>query len=384
MKNWKETPVIKNALSIIFAGIVLIAIYFTFLNFDSFKSIIATFFNIISPFVYGSFMAFLISPLVHWFEFRALSILKMRQKTKHIISVIMTLVVVIEVIVLFVFVLLPQFVGSIANISNNLPDYSETFNKFLAPLLENYFPDQTVILSLLNSSSDLVQRVVGLLQEYVPDIVNYSISISKSIFNAILSIVIAIYILVDEEGFTHQLQRFVNAYFGSKIGDDINSLLNLTSFMLHRFILGKAFNSIILGIGMYITMLIIDIPYPIFLSTIFGVTNMIPFFGPFIGGAFGVIILLLQDPYQALWFLAAVLILQQIEGSILSTVILGDSMGLPGIWVFFAIIVGGGYFGVAGMFLGVPIFAVIYLLIQRSMDIRLAENEANDLIEKEL
>lgn len=384
MKNWKETPVIKNALSIIFAGIVLIAIYFTFLNFDSFKSIIATFFNIISPFVYGSFMAFLISPLVHWFEFRALSILKMRQKTKHIISVIMTLVVVIEVIVLFVSVLLPQFVGSIANISNNLPDDSETFNKFLAPLLEDYFPDQTVILSLLNSSSDLVQRVVGLLQEYVPDIVNYSISISKSIFNAILSIVIAINILVDEEGFTHQLQRFVNAYFGSKIGDDINSLLNLTSFMLHRFILGKAFNSIILGIGMYITMLIIDIPYPIFLSTIFGVTNMIPFFGPFIGGAFGVIILLLQDPYQALWFLAAVLILQQIEGSILSPVILGDSMGLPGIWVFFAIIVGGGYFGVAGMFLGVPIFAVIYLLIQRSMDIRLAENEANDLIEKEL
>lgn len=384
MKNWKEMPVIKNALSIIFAGIVLIAIYFTFLNFDSFKSIIATFFNIIAPFVYGSFMAFLISPLVHWFEFRALSILKMRQKTKHIISVIMTLVVVIEVIVLFVSVLLPQFVGSIANISNNLPDYSETFNKFLAPLLEDYFPDQTVILSLLNSSSDLVQRVVGLLQEYVPDIVNYSISISKSIFNAILSIVIAIYILVDEEGFTHQLQRFVNAYFGSKIGDDINSLLNLTSFMLHRFILGKAFNSIILGIGMYITMLIIDIPYPIFLSTIFGVTNMIPFFGPFIGGAFGVIILLLQDPYQALWFLAAVLIFQQIEGSILSPVILGDSIGLPGIWVFFAIIVGGGYFGVAGMFLGVPIFAVIYLLIQRSMDIRLAENEANDLIEKEL
>ena len=384
MKNWKETPVIKNALSIIFAGIVLIAIYFTFLNFDSFKSIIATFFNIISPFVYGSFMAFLISPLVHWFEFRALSILKMRQKTKHIISVIMTLVVVIEVIVLFVSVLLPQFVGSIANISNNLPDDSETFNKFLAPLLEDYFPDQTVILSLLNSSSDLVQRVVGLLQEYVPDIVNYSISISKSIFNAILSIVIAINILVDEEGFTHQLQRFVNAYFGSKIGDDINSLLNLTSFMLHRFILGKAFNSIILGIGMYITMLIIDIPDPIYLSTIFVVTNMIPFFGPFIGGAFGVIILLLQDPYQALWFLAAVLILQQIEGSILSPVILGDSMGLPGIWVFFAIIVGGGYFGVAGMFLGVPIFAVIYLLIQRSMDIRLAENEANDLIEKEL
>ena len=102
---------------------------------------------------------------------------------------------------------------------------------------------------------------------------------------------------------------------------------------------------------------------------------MIPFFGPFIGGAFVVIILLLQDPMQALWFLAAVLILQQIEGSILSPLVLGDSMGLPGIWVFFAIIVGGGYFGVAGMFLGVPIFAVLYLLLQRSMDIRLAEQE---------
>ncbi len=378
MRNWKEMPVIKSALSIIFAGIVLITVYFTFLNFETFKGVIATFFGIISPFVYGSFIAFLISPLVHWFEFRALSILKMKQKTKHIISVLMTLVVVIEIIVLFISVLLPQFVGSIANISNSFPDYLESFNQYIAPWLADFIPDQTIILNFLNSSSDLVQRIVTLLRDYVPNIVDFSISISKGIFNGILAIVIAIYILLDEEGFTHQLQRFVNAYFGAKVGEDINALLNLTSFMLHRFILGKAFNSVILGIGMYITMLIIDIPFPVFLSTIFGVTNMIPFFGPFIGGAFGVIILLLQDPMQAVWFLAIVLILQQIEGSILSPLVLGDSMGLPGIWVFFAIIVGGGYFGVAGMFLGVPIFAVLYLLLQRSMDIRLAENEMTE------
>ena len=269
MKSWKDTPVIKNALSIIFAGIVLIAVYFMFLNFESFKTVISTFFAIIAPFVYGSFIAFLISPLVHWFEFRALSILKMRQKTKHIISVLMTLVVVIEIIVLFVSVLLPQFVVSIGNISNNFPNFLDGFNRYIAPFIQDYIPDQTVILSFLNSSSDLAHRIVTLLQDYVPNIVDYSISISRGIFNGILSIVIAIYILLDEEGFTHQLQRFVSAYFGQKVGEDINALMNLTSFMLHRFILGKAFNSIVLGIGLYITMLIVNIPYPVFLSTIF-------------------------------------------------------------------------------------------------------------------
>ncbi len=383
MKFSKDSPIIRNALSIIFAGIVLITVYFIFLNFEMFKGFVTSFFGIISPFIYGSFLAFLISPLVHWFEFRAMSILKIKQKTKHVIAVIMTVVVVAEVIVLFVSVLLPQFVTSISNISESFPDYVDSFNRYLAPLLKDYVPDQTIILSFLNSSSDLAHRIVTLLQDYVPNIVDFSISLSRSIFNGIMAIVIAMYILLDEEGFTHQLQRFVNAYFGSKVGEDINALLNLTSFMLHRFILGKAFNSVILGIGLYITMLIVEIPYPVFLSTIFGVTNMIPFFGPFIGGAFGVIILLLQDPMQAVWFLAAVLILQQIEGSILSPVVLGDSMGLPGIWVFFAIIVGGGYFGVVGMFLGVPIFAVLYLLLQRSMDIRLAKNEVIEQIIKE-
>jgi predicted PurR-regulated permease PerM len=376
MNNWKDSPHIKNALSIIIAGIVLITVYFTFLNFSFVKSVISQFLSIISPFIYGSFIAFLVNPIVRWFEHRALSIFKFKQKTKHLIAVLFTLVVVIEVVVLFVSVLLPQFISSISNISNSLPNYLDSFNQYIAPNIQNYIPDQSVIINLFSQSSNFVQRVIELLQQYVPNIVDFSINVSKSIFNGVLTIVIAIYILSDEEGFAYQLQRFVSAYFGKSVGKNIDAIVSLTSFMIRRFILGKAFNSLVLGIGMYITMLVINIPYPVFLSTIFAVTNMIPFFGPFIGGAFGVIILLLEDPMYAFWFLLAVLILQQIEGSILSPLVIGDSMGLPGIWVFFAIIVGGGYFGVAGMFLGIPVFAVIYLLIQRSMDIRLAQQEA--------
>lgn len=375
MKEWKDSPVIKNALSIIFAGLVLISFYFALTNFEGIKSIVNGFVTIVSPFLYASFIAFLISPLVRWFEYRALSVLKIKQTTKHVLSVIMTVIVVVEIITLFFAVLIPQFITSVSTISESFPDYIDSFNIYIAPLIENYVQDQQWILDILNSSSDIIQQLLNLIQTYVPNIVDFSVKLSQTIVNIILTIVITLYILLDEDGFTLQIKRFIQAYFGQKIGETINSVLNLTSYMLHRFILGKAFNSLIMGVLLYITMLIMQVPYPVFLSSIFGVTNMIPFFGPFIGGLIGVIILFLEDPVHSLYFLVAILVLQQIEGTILSPIVIGDSMGLPSIWVFFAIIVGGGYFGVAGMFLGIPIFAVIYLLIQRSMDIRLAQQE---------
>lgn len=378
MNNFKQYPILRSALSIIVAGIVLIAVYFIFLNMETVKNVLAQFFSIISPFVYGSFIAFLISPIARWFEYRALSIFKCKQKTKHNLAVIITLVVVVEIIILFFAVLIPQFVTSVSSLSESFPNYLDSFNLYIAPLLENYMSDQTWILDFLNSSSDLAQSVINLLQEYIPNIVDFSLRLTQSIFKATLSIVIAIYILLDEEGFAVQIKRFITAFLGPKAGKNINELVSLTSFMMQRFILGKAFNSVVMGVSLYVLMLLLNISFPVFLSTIFGFTNMIPFFGPFVGGAFGVIILVLQDPTSAFWFLIIILILQQIEGSILSPLVIGDSMGLPGIWVFFAIIVGGGYFGVIGMFLGAPIFAVIYLLLQRNMDKRLAKQESEN------
>jgi len=145
--------------------------------------------------------------------------------------------------------------------------------------------------------------------------------------------------------------------------------------MMHRFILGKALDSLIIGVICYIGMLLLKLEYPVLISVVIGMTNMIPVFGPFIGAVPGALILLIVSPIQALWFILFIIVLQQFDGNYLGPRILGDSMGLPSLWIMFAIIVGGGYFGLVGMFMGVPIFAVIYLVFKRLVNNRIRMKE---------
>ena len=375
MNKLNDNPYVKNALSFIIAGIVLIGVYFTVQNLQWVHDTLAKFLSIVEPFIYAIALAFLISPLVYWFEHRALGAFKWKTKFKHVVAVVLSFVVMIEVIILFFAFIIPQLVISVSNISEHFPSYIQSFNVYVIPYIREYLSDTTWLTDLLNSSTDIVSQGLSLLQQYLPNVLDISLKVSRTILNLTLAIVLALYLLFDEAMFIRQFKRFMTAFFGTKISDGFVNIANLTSFMIHKFILGKALNSVIMGVICYITMLLLGIDYPVFMSTLFGVTNMIPFFGPFIGGAIGVFILFLENPTHALWFLAIVLVLQNLEGSVLSPLLIGDTMGLPGVWVMFAIIVGGGYFGILGMFLGVPVFAVIYLVIKRVVDDRLKAKE---------
>ena len=145
--------------------------------------------------------------------------------------------------------------------------------------------------------------------------------------------------------------------------------------MFNSFIIGKTVDSLIVGVICYIVMLIFRWPYPVLISLIIGVTNMIPVFGPFIGAIPALFLLFIVDPSAALWFALFIIILQQIDGNIIGPLILQDSMGLPSLWIMFAIILGGGFFGLVGMFLGVPVFAVVYVIIKEIVNQRLIDKE---------
>lgn len=368
MKKFDDIPFIKNAITYIFAGIVLLVVYFVIQNLDIVLAQFSRFFDILAPLIYGVVIAFLLSPLVSWFEKKALNILKTKPGIKHIIAVILTLIVTIEVLILFFSFIIPQLVASLSMISERMPYYLKELRTWLIPLLNQYNIQNSWLDAIMNSSEDLLGKLTELLQAYLPDILDYSLQFTKTVFNLILSLTLAVYLLLDEKSFILQSKKFIYAVGGQKIGDEVVSFIDLTSFMLHKFILGKALNSLILGVLCYLAMLVIGLEYPVLMSSLIGVTNMIPFFGPFIGGAFGAMILVLENPIHAVWFIILASVLQQVEGSILSPWIIGDSMGLPGLWVMVAIIVGGGYFGIVGMFLGVPFFAVLYLLSKRYID----------------
>lgn len=375
MRKFDDYPYVKNAISFIIAGLVLLMAYFTLQNFATVQAMTSRFMAVIAPFIYGVSIAFLLSPMVYWFEHRVLVIFKWKTRTKHVLSVILTLIAVTEIIVLFFAFVIPQVITSVANISGLLPSYITTLNGYLKPYMDAYLSGSTWINDLLSSSESLMSQALTLLQNYLPNILDFSVKVSQTIVNLMLALTLAVYLLLDEKAFSRQFKRFLYAVFGQRIGDEVVLHANLTSFMLHKFILGKALNSFIMAVLCYLAMLILNIEYPVFMSSLFGITNMIPFFGPFIGGAVGLIILLIENPTHALYFLIIIIVLQNIEGSVLGPIIIGDSMGLPGLWVMFAIIVGGGYFGILGMFLGVPVFAVIYLILKRFVDHRIQSRQ---------
>lgn len=374
MKKWLDSSHLSLILSITLAGLFIVAIYFAILNINVFIELINNLGSVLTPFMYGLILAFLMSPIVSFFEMKAFASFKWKKSTKRILSVLLSLLITFEIIVLFFSFIIPQLIISLSSISEKLPEYIVIVEDLLGEWLVSYRLDNEWVNLLLDSSEDLLVTFLKTIQGYLPLILDYSWQFTKMIFNLLLGIAIAMYVLIDRERFSLQAKKLIYFISNQKTGDYLIDLSRLSSSMVHRFILGKMLDSFIIGVICYVGMLVLGLSYPLLLSVIVGVTNMIPVFGPFIGAIPGALILLLVDPFQALWFILFIILLQQFDGNFLGPRILGDSMGLPSLWIMFAIIVGGGYFGVVGMFLGVPIFAVIYIISKKIISNKLEKD----------
>lgn len=374
MKKWLDSSHLSLILSITLAGLFIVAIYFAILNINVFIELINDLGSVLTPFMYGLILAFLMSPIVSFFEMKAFASFKWKKSTKRILSVLLSLLITFEIIVLFFSFIIPQLIISLSSISEKLPEYIVIVEDLLGEWLVSYRLDNEWVNLLLDSSEDLLVTFLKTIQGYLPLILDYSWQFTKMIFNLLLGIAIAMYVLIDRERFSLQAKKLIYFISNQKTGDYLIDLSRLSSSMVHRFILGKMLDSFIIGVICYVGMLVLGLSYPLLLSVIVGVTNMIPVFGPFIGAIPGALILLLVDPFQALWFILFIILLQQFDGNFLGPRILGDTMGLPSLWIMFAIIVGGGYFGVVGMFLGVPIFAVIYIISKKIISNKLEKD----------
>lgn len=375
MKKWLDSTHLSMIISLIIAGLFILIIYFMFLNFNLILKLLANLIAVLSPFMYGLSIAFLMGPLVRFFEMKVLVGFKWKQKLKRLISIIVSLLITIEVIILFFSFVIPQVILSISSISEKLPQYMREIENLLGANFIAYRETYDWLNVLVDSSEDLLLSLFNSLQTYLPYLLNYSIQITKTIFSLFMGLAIAVYILLEKERFSLQIKKLMYALFGQLSGDYLIDLSRLSSKMIHRFILGQSFDSLIVGILCFIGMSFMGLAYPVLISVMFGVMSIIPVFGPIIGAVPGALILILIEPIQALWFVLYIIVLQQFDGNVLGPRILGDSMGLPSLWIMFAIIVGGGYFGLIGMFLGVPIFAVIYIISKQLITQRL-ENEA--------
>lgn len=365
----EETAELTKAL--IIAGIVIVSVCFLYSRFDVIEHWVSKFISVAMPFVFGMAIAFLLSPIQNFVEKKVLKNVKLPFKVKRTLGVFAGFGFLFVVVGGILALLIPQLYISVMTLSASMNSYIEQGQDLLESLAFNNAAYKAIFEYIFTSSEKLVSSLLTSMQQYLPRILDYSMGFITNMMSFFVGIFIAFYIMLSKERFIRQFKRVLYAFTPKKFADHTLKLTTLSSNMFNSFVVGKFVDSLIIGVICFIGMVLFGMPYALLISFIVGITNMIPVFGPFIGAVPGIFILLIVNPIYALWFAIWILILQQIDGNIIGPYILGDSVGLPSLWIMFSIIVGGGFFGLVGMFLGVPFFSVIYIVIKTIVQERL-------------
>ncbi len=375
--SWKKLdPNLKaNISAFTISGILIVLFYLIIKNLPAIGNGIGVMLKALMPFLIGMLLALIMTPLRRWIEKKVMKNVHWRARTKRRVATLLCLIVVLLVLAAFFAIIMPQLISSLKSFAENLQSYIDSIEKALAKLSVSDPELRDNIQKMIRTGSDQLTSWLTGAQGGLTKIISFSVSVVKNIINFFIGLIIMFYLLLDEEKFKHQVKKLAYGAFPEKAGDEIMYVGRLSVRMFNSFIAGKAVDSLIIGIVCWLVVTILQMPYAPMIGFIVGITNMIPVFGPFIGAIPCLIILLIINPWQSLEFLIFIIILQQIDGNIIGPHILGDSMGLPTLWVMFAIIVGGALFGVVGMFLGVPIFSVIYTLVANALNRRMMENQ---------
>ena len=331
--------------------------------------------GILAPILYGCAIAYLLAPVVNWFE----RIIFRRTGGKPVkgvraISIVLTLLVVFALLYALMSVLLPELYKSVQQLFANVGNYYKTIEGWVLQLLENN-PElaRQVEVSLNEYYEDIFRNqhyqealvwvkdnLMPQLQTAVQAVTGGVLGVLVFFKNLLLGVMVSLYLLASKEGFAATSCKLCYTALPEEWAAWLIRGVKATDRIFSGFVRGKLLDSLIIGIICFICSSILDFPYAPLVSVVVGVTNIIPFFGPFLGAIPSAFLILLASPIKCLYFIIFILALQQFDGNILGPKILGNSTGISGFWVIVAILVGGGLWGVAGMFLGVPICACVY------------------------
>lgn len=380
---WGVTALVVLVLSVLFNYLLQ--------NSYSIGEAVQKVWKISAPIVDGIVIAFLVNPLVKWFEKSVFPIFdkkivdyknlpKYKKNIVRIVSILLSYIVILLLLACFVISVIPQIKDSVLDIYDKFPMYKTNFLNWIENLNTKYPEIAKYTTSIMEEYEDSFENwkqsvLLPWLQNFATGVSIYVVNIFSAISDLIVGFVISLYILSKKETFKGQFKKIIYSIFNVKNGNIIIKNTRMANDKFSGFIVGKIIDSIIIGIICFIGCSILKLHYPILLSIIIGVTNIIPFFGPIFGAIPTTLLLILIDPLEALYFLIFVIILQLVDGNIIGPKILGSSTGISSFWVIFAITLFGGFWGVPGMIIGVPLFAVIYSLIQSLLDIGLKNKE---------
>ncbi|MFV0496946.1 MAG: AI-2E family transporter [Candidatus Fimivivens sp.] len=372
--NRKYTTIAAYTLLVL---VIIIAYYLTLANISAVWQQVCNFLRPIMPIAYGFVIAYLLNPIMVELEVllgRSKLYGKFKRGHQRMISLFLTYLLTISVLVVFVVIVLPLVASNVAAMYGQLQNYVGATENFANELLERIPQDlipPEYVEQLTQMAGSSIQDLINWMATSAPKAIGLIWQLGSGLIATFLAVVVSIYLLFAKERFIAQLRKFLCAFLSKRSVGRLVMVTRTTHMMFGRFITGKVIDSIIIGILCFAGLSIMQMPNAVLVSFIVGLTNVVPYFGPFIGAVPGFILIAVISPVQGLIFLIFILVLQQIDGNIIGPMILGDSTGLSAFWVVFSILFFGGIFGVAGMFIGVPTFGVIYALVKESITERL-------------
>lgn len=407
MKLDKENT--KQILKIvIIAIIVLVAL----LNIEPVWNAIKVVLSILSPFIWGLAIAFILNIFMTFYENKLFKLgknskrkndrikneyrspsntknvktdSKPRKKKKNSfergLSIFLSIITIIAIITVILILIIPQFVEVVQSFIGSIPNYLEVLKEFAINTTEQ-FPEINDFIQGINIDTEALRNgIVNLSKDVLDVTINQISSLLSNLVNFFIAIVFAVYILANKEELKVQAKKFVYARANKEKADYIVKVCRLARDSFRSFLTGQAKEAVILGSLCAIGMLILNIPYAGPIGALTALTAFIPIVGAFIGGFVGAVLIVAVNPFKALVFIIFIIVLQQIEGNLIYPHVVGKNIGLPSMWVLVAITIGGSLFGIMGMIIGLPILSIIYAIVTESTNKKLKEKNIDNMFD---
>lgn len=372
-----EKGTVKTIMKLITATVFLC---FALANLSAILGILGKLMGLLSPFLVGGCIAFILNVLLKVWEEKVLKRVKIARQAKRGISILLTIISVLLVIFIVVWMVVPQLIEAGESIAEQIPAAWDKAEKFVNDNVEADTQIGSIITQIGENGEKMIADLADYLKNSSGHILSTTVNVVSGTFgvivNLFMGLIFAIYILAQKEKLLGQGKQVMKAFLPEKVSGKLSEIFALTEETFRKFITGQCLEAVILGLIFFVAMSIFRMPYAVPISVLIALTALIPVFGAFIGCVVGAVLILVVSPVQALAFVVLFLVLQQVEGNLIYPHVVGNSVGLPSIWVFAAVLIGGKLFGVVGMLVFIPLCSVAYVLFRDEVKKRLQRKTA--------
>lgn len=363
---------------IIITFLVCLLIGLFFVNINLVGQGLAVFFGILLPFIIGLALAYLLSRPANFIEKYLFAFIERKHPhpaARRNLSILTTYIIIFTILVFLIMYIIPQLIDSLTILFSSMPGYIAFLKQSIVDLLKSASLYSSDVQKSVNDFFASFLDITKYLDNLIANAGTITTQITSGLFKFIIGIIVSVYVLANSRKFSIQAKKLTFAIFSQKYAKRFVEILRYSSDIFIKYVIGTLLDALIIGMITFGFLSIFGFPYPLLIAVIVGATNIIPFFGPFIGAIPSAIIIFVVNPLQALWFIIFIIVLQQIDGNIIMPHIVGQTTKLQAFWVLFALIIGGGLFGIWGLILGVPVWAVLYSLISAAVNKKLQEKE---------